>query len=59
MVSVISIFEAFEFVTSITYFDYVTLAWTLCSNPVSLWWLTLHPSKWVTLRDMSATGRFS
>jgi hypothetical protein len=29
MVSVISIFEAFEFVTSITTFDYVTFAWTL------------------------------
>jgi hypothetical protein len=33
MVSVISIFEAFEFVTSITAFDYVMFAWTLCSLP--------------------------
>jgi hypothetical protein len=32
-VSVISIFEAFEFVASITAFDYVTFAWTLCSFP--------------------------
>jgi hypothetical protein len=30
-VSVISIFEAFEFVTSIIDFEYVTFAWTLCS----------------------------
>jgi hypothetical protein len=31
MVSVISIFEAFEFVSSIIAFDYVTFAWTLCN----------------------------
>jgi hypothetical protein len=33
MLSVISIFEAFEFVASITTFDYVMFAWTLCSLP--------------------------
>jgi hypothetical protein len=33
MLNVISIFEAFEFVVSITAFDYVTFAWTLCSLP--------------------------
>jgi hypothetical protein len=33
MVSAISIFEAFEFVASITAFDYVTISWTLCSLP--------------------------
>jgi hypothetical protein len=32
-VSVISIFEAFESVTSIIAFDYVMFAWTLCSFP--------------------------
>jgi hypothetical protein len=32
-VSVISICEAFEFVPSITAFDYVTFAWTLYSLP--------------------------
>jgi hypothetical protein len=32
-VSVISIFKAFEFVTTITAFDHVTFAWTLCSLP--------------------------
>jgi hypothetical protein len=57
--SVISIFEAFEFVASITAFDYVTFAWTLCSFPILLWWLTLRPSKWVTLRVTFVTGRSS
>jgi hypothetical protein len=33
MVSVISIFKEFEFVTSITCFDYVTFYWTLFSFP--------------------------
>jgi hypothetical protein len=33
MVSVISIFEAFEFVSFITSFDYVMFAWTLFSFP--------------------------
>jgi hypothetical protein len=59
MPSVISIFEAFEFVASITAFDYVTFAWTLCSFPILLWWLTLRPSKWVTLRVTFVTGRSS
>jgi hypothetical protein len=33
MVSIISIFEAFEFVTFINSFDYVMFAWKLCSFP--------------------------
>jgi hypothetical protein len=33
MVSVISIFEAFEFVAFKIAFDYVTSAWKLCSLP--------------------------
>jgi hypothetical protein len=33
VVSVISIFEAFEFVASITGFYYVIFSWTLCSFP--------------------------
>jgi hypothetical protein len=59
MLTVISIFEAFEFVASITAFDYVRFACTLCSLLILLWWLTLRPSKWVTLRDRFATGRSS
>jgi hypothetical protein len=57
MVSVISIFEAVEFVTSITAFDYVTFAWTLCTLPCFALVVDLRPSKWVTLRDRYATGR--
>jgi hypothetical protein len=50
MVSVISIFEAFEFVAFETAFDYVMHTWKLCSLiPISPWWLTLCPSKWSPL----------
>jgi hypothetical protein len=33
MLSVVSIFEAFEFIASIIAFDYVTFAWTLRTLP--------------------------
>ena len=59
MVSVISIFEEFEFVASITAFDYVTFDWTLCYFSCFTMWLTLFPSQWATLRDRFATGRSS
>jgi hypothetical protein len=43
MVSVISIFEAFEFIASIIAFDYVMSAWTLCSLPCSTSMVDIAP----------------
>jgi hypothetical protein len=59
MVSVISIFEAFEFVAFKTAFDYLTFAWKLCSLPYFTLVVDITPNKWVTLRDRFATGRSS